>query len=593
MQILRETLERERPEDHVTVRVAVETTIFIHPDGHGHVRRRLQREPMLAGPGCPVEACREQRPADALIAVRRIDRQEPNHRVPVAPVPRGRLWFQVERRGADDRAAPIGRDEQFTLLDAGCRDRQSTCVFRPLRRVEVALELFIGPGGHCTCGHVVEAAGSCSHLDGVATARTGRIPAHLHLGPPELLVRAPATRLGGRITPVGLSYDRSMVATGAPLRVAHLLVGGDVDGIGLHVVDLAEAQLRQGGVRPVVVTCASPPYARRLDRSGVPVCALQSRQLLPAVFGAVRHGLVPADCDLIHLHGFRASQLLLVAGTVRPRLIARRPLVATCHGLFRDTRRRRVRRRVELRSYARVGLLVATSPDQVTAVRAAAHPPPAVEYVPNGVRTTAATQVAETSRVRAHYGMPPDCDVVAAVGRLAPEKRHDLFLQACAWIAAVRPSAHFVIAGEGPQRDALQRLAHRLGIGDRVHFLGLVDDVAELLSIVTVLLHTSDNEATPRAILEAMAAGVPVVATAVGGVPDLVEDGVTGVLRPRGRPTALADAVVRLLGDVVTRELMGTMGRQRVQARFSMALMAERIEGLYRRHLIGEGPSSP
>jgi glycosyltransferase involved in cell wall biosynthesis len=231
-------------------------------------------------------------------------------------------------------------------------------------------------------------------------------------------------------------------------------------------------------------------------------------------------------------------------------------------------------------------LLITTNPDQGHIAARAAQPPPAIQYVPNGIAVTGHAGGAAPQHLRARYGLPTECEIVASVGRLATEKRHDVFLRACSTIAQSRPRTHFIIAGIGPKRAGLERLARDFGIHDRVHFARLVDDIPALLSVVTVLMHTSDAEGTPRAVLEAMAAGVPVVATAVGGVPDLVENGRTGVLVPRRAPSALADATVRLLSDVDARERMGALARRRVESLFSAAIMAERTEALYRRHAL-------
>jgi glycosyltransferase involved in cell wall biosynthesis len=238
-----------------------------------------------------------------------------------------------------------------------------------------------------------------------------------------------------------------------------------------------------------------------------------------------------------------------------------------------------VRRWTELRSYAALDLLIASNREQVDTVTALRRRPPTVAYVPNGV---APLPPARYAGFLTRYGVPAGADVVGNVGRLAPEKRQDVFLEACARIVAERPATHAVLLGDGRERQALERLARRLGIADRVHFAGLVEDVPAACAELTLLLHTSDTEGTPRAVVEAMAAGVPVIATAVGGVPDLVDDGRTGVLTQRGDAAALAREAVRLLDQPATRREMGERGRRRAEALFSATTMARRVEDLYR-----------
>jgi glycosyltransferase involved in cell wall biosynthesis len=358
-------------------------------------------------------------------------------------------------------------------------------------------------------------------------------------------------------------------------------MAGDVDGIGLHVLDLARAQLDSGTVRPLVVTCPSARYAHRLRAAGIPLHALPSARLIDVLPWVVRHGLAWGTADLTHLHGHRASQLLLAARSLPG--TPRHPLVATCHGFPGGTLRRRLRARAEIASYRHLRLLIATSTEQAARVAATRHHPPVV-YVPNGVplppeRTDSRTHVVP--------GLPVGVDVVGTVGRHAAEKRHDVFLAACSLIAAERPQTGFVLIGDGPERPRLEALARELGIADRTYFTGMVDDVPAACAGLSLLMHTSDTEGTPRAVLEAMAAGVPVVATAVGGVPALVDDGVTGCLAPRRDPAALARAALALLGDGERARRMGRRGRARVAASFGVAGMAATVESLYRQHVLG------
>ena len=367
---------------------------------------------------------------------------------------------------------------------------------------------------------------------------------------------------GSRPTRGGATID------GTVLRVAHLLVRGDVDGIGLHVADLARAQLDHGAVAPTVFTSPSPEYARRLARAGLP----STHEYRMRDVG--RRGF-----HLLHLHGYRASRRHLLRP--RPRGL---PVVATCHGFAQGTLRRRVRTRLELRSYRPLKLVLTASAEQAARIGAACPAVP-VEYIPNGVPVGPATDPAARRRLRARFGLPGDCDVVASIGRLAPEKRPDLFVAAAERILRARPGAYFVLFGEGPERPRLERLVRGRGLASRVLFAGLVADVPEVCAGLSLVLHCSDTEGTPRAVLHAMGAGVPVVATAVGGVPQLITDGVEGALVPRGDAGALARAALRLLADPGARERSGRRARERACAEFTVDAMRRRTEAAYRRAL--------
>jgi glycosyltransferase involved in cell wall biosynthesis len=170
---------------------------------------------------------------------------------------------------------------------------------------------------------------------------------------------------------------------------------------------------------------------------------------------------------------------------------------------------------------------------------------------------------------------------VLFLGRLGPQKRPELAVQALARVRGRFPGAELHLASDGPDRETLVELAARLGLSGAVRFLGYRDDVPALLSRASCMLVTSDYEGAPYTVLEAMAAGVPVVATRVGGVPEAVVDGETGLLVSPGDAAALADRLARLLADPDAAARMGAAGRRIVQERFTRQHMVARTLALY------------
>ncbi len=172
------------------------------------------------------------------------------------------------------------------------------------------------------------------------------------------------------------------------------------------------------------------------------------------------------------------------------------------------------------------------------------------------------------------------------VGRLEPVKGVDLVLQAATLLRSALPGGapawSLTLAGDGSQRAALEAQAHALGLADRVRFLGTRQDVANLLSSNDVLVLPSRWEGMPNVALEAMACGLPVIATAVGGTPEVVAHRETGILVPPEQPLALAQAMAVLLADASLREKMGQAGRRRVETEFSIDTAVARTEALYR-----------
>jgi glycosyltransferase involved in cell wall biosynthesis len=168
------------------------------------------------------------------------------------------------------------------------------------------------------------------------------------------------------------------------------------------------------------------------------------------------------------------------------------------------------------------------------------------------------------------------------VGRLSPEKDVTTLLKAAALVVERHPSFRLQIAGAGPCGVELAALAGSLGLMDRVEFLGDVSDVPALLARASLFVLPSVTEGLPLTVLEAMACGLPVVATRVGGTPEAVADGVSGLLVPPREPGLLAGAILRVHGDAGFAAQMGLAGHQRAKAQFDVRTMVSRYESLYK-----------
>lgn len=208
--------------------------------------------------------------------------------------------------------------------------------------------------------------------------------------------------------------------------------------------------------------------------------------------------------------------------------------------------------------------------------------PDRVEVVRNGIDL--ARLDAERDRDPA-LPVPPDALVVTVVANLHPVKRQEDVVEAVALLAERHPHVHLVLVGEGERKLPAAALAARRGIADRVHLLGHRHDVAAILGRSHVLVSASDAEGLSNSIMEGMAARLPVVATAVGGSPELVEHGVRGLLVPPRDPGAMARALDRLVVDPTLRRRMGHDGRDFVERTLSGDRMAREFDRLYERVL--------
>lgn len=197
------------------------------------------------------------------------------------------------------------------------------------------------------------------------------------------------------------------------------------------------------------------------------------------------------------------------------------------------------------------------------------------------------------SVIRDELGIDPEQPVLGIVASLRPEKAVEVIVRAAAEIAESLPEVRVVISGgDGPRESsqiALAELAQSLGVEEKVHFLGHRVDVADVIASFDVAVLCSDREGSPLSIMEYMDAGKPVVATRVGGVPDIVVEGETGLLVPPRDPTALARAAVELLRDRDRAARMGAAGRKRMRSMFTIEETVGRVESLYEELLAGKG----
>lgn len=188
---------------------------------------------------------------------------------------------------------------------------------------------------------------------------------------------------------------------------------------------------------------------------------------------------------------------------------------------------------------------------------------------------------------RRSLGLPARGLLVGIVGRLAPVKDLPTFISASAQIAKADPTITYVVAGDGPLRSEVEREAKSL-LGDKILFLGWEDNLSSLYSALDVVVLTSRNEGTPVALIEAAAAGLPVVGTEVGGVPDVIVNGRTGFLVQAKDSAATAECVLKLR-DAGLRKRLGEAGRLHVQHRFAASRLVEDIAKLYRSNLFAKG----
>jgi glycosyltransferase involved in cell wall biosynthesis len=207
--------------------------------------------------------------------------------------------------------------------------------------------------------------------------------------------------------------------------------------------------------------------------------------------------------------------------------------------------------------------------------------PESIEVIPTGIDLTPFQLDGDPAKVRAELGLPPDAYVFGTVGRLERPKGHVYLLRAFEQVVKTNARARLVLVGDGSLAKPLQEEAARLGLAERVAFAGSRRDVPYLLRAMDVFVFPSLWEGQGLALVEAMASGLPVVASRVGGVSEVITDGTCGQLVPPGSPEALADAMLAVMASPARAREMGAAGRARAEAVFGASRMIKRLEDLY------------
>lgn len=359
-------------------------------------------------------------------------------------------------------------------------------------------------------------------------------------------------------------------------RVLHALAPGAAGGLESVVRLLATGWARQGGAVGVALTIDAgqgvPADFAALRDAGVEVLVQEVRAR-----GYLRErslyleGIRAFRADIVHTHGYRAD---LLAGSAAGLLGVRR--VSTVHGFTGGDWKNRLYETLQLRTLRKVDAVVAVSRPLAARLARAGIPPDRIVQIPNAWGATAPPL--PRAAAREALGLPPDGFILGWVGRLSREKGPDVFVRALALPAAGQIQA--VIIGDGRMREELAAEAAALGVASRLRWLGLVPGAGRLMAAFDGYVLSSRTEGTPMALFEAMAAGVPVVATAVGGVPDVLQGGIA-LQVPSDDPSALAGGIARLIADPSAARARSALASRRLTEAYGMDPWLARHRELY------------
>jgi glycosyltransferase involved in cell wall biosynthesis len=337
------------------------------------------------------------------------------------------------------------------------------------------------------------------------------------------------------------------------------------------------------GIRPTIFCLDSiGALGERLQAEGVDVVALNRRPGLDfGVARALARGIRERDIEVVHAHQYTPffyPALGRLVGLHDARIIL------TEHGRhYPDivSSKRRLFNHLVLDQMAdAVNAVCGFSADALGKKDGFARA--RIEVIENGIDLSRYTTPTSRADARAQLGLDAQRQYVACVARFHPVKDHATLIKAFAKAAAARPQAHLLLVGDGPLRGDLTALVSSLGLTDRVTFMGVRRDVPLILCAADVFALTSVSEGASITLLEAQASALPIVVTAVGGNPELVRDGLDGLLAPRADVDGLGAALLRILEDEALAAKMGQSGQQHVREQYRLEDTVQRYDRLYR-----------
>ena len=432
---------------------------------------------------------------------------------------------------------------------------------------------------------------------------------------PTLATRAPRVnpKVAARVFSTGPSVARwrgrlTVLQNGRvppPIKVLRVITRLNIGGPAIHAILLSSALDDGAQFRSTLVAGVTAPH------EGDMLDLARARGVEPVALPALGREISPLDDlvalarlvrlvrerrpDVVHTHMAKAGTV----GRVAARICGVPLIVHTYHGHVFHSYFGRAKTRVFLTIERALGLatdrIVVVGDGQRDEIASyGVAPLNKIESIRLGLELSPFLH-AEVARgtLRRELGVEPGTQLVGIVARLVPIKAHEDFLHAAVRIRAALPAVRFLIVGDGERRQELEVLAHRLGLGESLTFLGWRHDMAGVYADLDVVALTSLNEGSPVALIEALAAARPVVSTAVGGVPEVVIHGQTGLTVRVSDAPALADAALALLRDPSLAARLGAAGRRHVYPRYDSSRLVNDVRNLYVRELAARGRALP
>ncbi|MGL4422612.1 MAG: glycosyltransferase family 4 protein [Gemmataceae bacterium] len=366
------------------------------------------------------------------------------------------------------------------------------------------------------------------------------------------------------------------------MHVVHLTASTFFGGPERQMLGLAEARRSFG---PTSILSFSEggrgaDFIHQAQRRGFPAQILQAdTPYLVEATAELTRLLRQSRAEVLLCHGYKAN----LVGRLAARRI-QRPAVAVSRGWTWESWKMRLYETIDRVHLKSMDHVVAVSAGQAAKVRHAGVPRQRLSIIHNSSRMMdlRSSPAVARERLRALFPRPPE-QIVLAAGRLSPEKGYDVLLRAAPAILQPRPNVGLIHFGDGMERGRIEQLREASGVPEQIVLAGFTAELDQLLPGADVMVLPSYTEGLPNVVLEAGAAGVPVVATAVGGTPEAIHSGRTGILIPPGDPSAIATAVNQLLDDPQLARKLGAAAQELMREQFTFEAQARLYEQLFTR----------
>lgn len=367
------------------------------------------------------------------------------------------------------------------------------------------------------------------------------------------------------------------------MRICHIASGDLWAGAEVQMFTLLESLADNQSLNLSAIILNRGKLAEKLKGIGLDVAVIDESQ-----YGFMRLRKMAAgflqdkNIDIIHSHRFKEN--ILAASISRKCNIKR--LVQTVHGVGEPHRGlssiksrffTTLNRTVTKRYFDKI---IAVS-DDIMRQLVGQYPISKLQTIHNAIDPQKLKPVKTAIEIRKELNIQADTPLIGAAGRMVPVKAYDLFLYMAQIILKTQSHARFMLIGDGPLKQSLQDMAVKMNIHDKVIFPGFRDDIIDIINALDIFVFSSFHEGVPMALLEAMALRKAIVSTAVGGINEVIQDGISGLLVPPQKPRELADACLRILGDDELRHRLENAAAKRVDEEFSIDILRDRILNLY------------